>query len=318
MTTLDNPTMSPDLHLWTSHRHPVPLPAGHPFPVGKHAALVERLLADGVCRTETLHFSEPAPIEWILRVHAPDYVARAVEGTLGPAELRAFGLPWSPEIVLRARAALYGTVQAAHAALAHGVAGNLAGGSHHAFRDRAEGYCLFNDHAVAIAMLRAEGRALRPLIADLDVHQGNGTAALFADDPHVFTYSIHARYNYPTRKEASSLDVTLEDGCTDEVFLDTLEATLPDALVRHAPDLVLYQAGVDGLLEDRFGRLALTIEGLAKRDERLFTWCEGVGAPVAVTLGGGYAQPLALSVEAHANVYRAARASLMRRTAVSG
>jgi acetoin utilization deacetylase AcuC-like enzyme len=302
------------LHLWTSHRYPVPLPPGHPFPAGKHAPLVERLLAGGICAPSTLHLSEPAPIEWLHRVHAPEYVTRATDGRLAPSELRAFGLPWSPELVLRARAALFGTVMAARAALENGIAGNLAGGSHHAFRDRGEGYCLFNDHAVAIALLRAEGRARRPFVADLDVHQGNGTAAMFAGDSSVFTYSIHARNNYPARKEAGTLDVALDDEANDEAFLAALDDTLPGALERHAPDLVLYQAGVDGLAEDRFGRLALTIEGLARRDERLFQWCERIGVPVVVTLGGGYAQPLALSVEAHANVFRAARDALARRS----
>jgi acetoin utilization deacetylase AcuC-like enzyme len=303
------------LHLWTSHRFTVPLPAEHPFPSGKHAPLVARLLEQGVCDATHLHPTEPAPLDWLALVHAPEYVERAVTGALSAAELRAFGLPWSPELVTRARAALSGTVMAARAALAHGVAGNLAGGSHHAFRDRAEAYCLFNDLAVAIAVLRAQGAARRPFIADLDVHQGNGTAVLFADDPTVFTYSIHARHNYPARKEQSTLDVPLDDGCDDAGFLDALDRTLPESFERHAPDLVLYQAGVDGLAEDRFGRLSMTHAGLAARDERLFRWCEAVAAPVVVTLGGGYAQPLTLSVEAHAAVFRAARASLERRAA---
>ena len=271
------------------------------------------MLAERLVHEAHLHYSEPAPLEWILRVHDPAYVARVTDGALTAFELRVLGLPWSPQLVTRARAALYGTVMAARAALEQGVAGNLAGGSHHAFRDHAEAYCLFNDLAVAITLLRDEDRIRRPFVLDLDVHQGNGTAALFADDGNVFTYSIHSERNYPARKERSSLDVPLPDGCRDDEFLAALDATVPAALDRHAPDFVLYQAGVDALEQDRFGRLALTHDGLAARDARVFRWCEARGLPVAVTLGGGYGRPLESSVEAHVNVWREAAASLTRR-----
>jgi acetoin utilization deacetylase AcuC-like enzyme len=190
----------------------VPLPPGHPFPIGKYRALRERLLAEGVVVPAEVAPSEPAPVPWLAAAHDPAWVARALAGGLSREEERRLGLPWSASMVARARAAVFGTVQAAFAALEHGVAGNLAGGTHHAFFDRGEGYCLFNDHAVAIARLRAAGQAARPFIVDLDVHQGNGTAALFADDPAVFTLSLHARANYPLRKERSTLDVELEDG----------------------------------------------------------------------------------------------------------
>ncbi len=303
------------LHLWTSHIHPVPLPEGHPFPAAKYAPLVERLIAEELVREAHLHQSEPAPLEWIHRVHDAGYVARVLGGALTGAEVRVLGLPWSPQLVTRARAALFGTVMASRAALVHGVAGNLAGGSHHAFRDRAEAYCLFNDLAVAIALLREEQRVRRPFVLDLDVHQGNGTAAIFAGDPDVFTYSIHSERNYPARKEPSSLDVPLPDGCRDEEYLAALDATVPRALDQHAPDFVLYQAGVDALEQDRFGRLALTHDGLAARDARVFRWLEARGLPVVVTLGGGYGRPLEHSVEAHVNVWREAVASLGRRAA---
>jgi len=301
------------LHLWTSHRHPVPLPDGHPFPAAKYAPLVERLLAERLVHETHLHFSEPAPLEWIQRVHDADYIARVMDGGLTDAEVRVLGLPWSPGLVTRARAALFGTVMAARAALEYGVAGNLAGGSHHAFRDRAEAYCLFNDLAVAITLLRDEGKIRRPFVLDLDVHQGNGTAALFADDPDVFTYSIHSERNYPGRKERSTLDVPLPDGCRDDEYLAALDASVPKALDEHAPDFVLYQAGVDALEQDRFGRLTLTHDGLAARDVRVFRWCESRGLPVVVTLGGGYGRPLERSIEAHVNVWREAAASLVRR-----
>ncbi len=300
------------LHLWTSHLHPVPLPEGHPFPAAKYAPMVERLIAEELVAEAHLHLSEPAPLEWIHRVHDPSYVANILEGSLTDAEVRILGLPWSPQLVTRARAALYGTVMAARTALVHGIAGNLAGGSHHAFRDRAEAYCLFNDLAVVIELLRDEGRVRRPFVLDLDVHQGNGTAAIFAGDPAVFTYSIHSEHNYPARKEAGSQDIPLPDGCRDDEYLAALDATVPAALDRHAPDFVLYQAGVDALEQDRFGRLALTHEGLAARDERVFRWLEERRLPVVVTLGGGYGRPLELSVEAHVNVWRAAAAALRR------
>lgn len=307
------------LRVWASDHFDLPLPEGHPFPAAKYTLLRERLLADGVIAPHEVARSEPAPLEWLLEAHDADYVARVMEGRLDAAEVRRIGLPWSPGLVDRARAALFGTVMAAHAALEHGVAGNLAGGTHHAFRDRGEGYCLFNDVAVAIARLRrprSEGgaaAAARPFVLDLDVHQGNGTAAIFADDPTVFTFSIHGAGNYPLEKERGRFDLELADGAADDAYLAALDAHLPRLLDAHAPDFVFYQAGVDALASDRFGRLSLTHAGLAARDERVFAACEARGLPVAVTLGGGYARPIEDSVSAHAGVFRAARAARTRR-----
>ncbi len=309
--------MTHPLHAWTSHRFPVPLPPGHRFPVGKHAPLLERLVAEGVLDPAHVHPAEPAPLEWLTLAHDAAYVTRVLERGLAPAEERRLGLPWSPELALRARAATAGTVHAAFAALEHGVAGNLAGGSHHAYRDRAEAYCLFNDVAVAIAVLRAHGHARRPFVLDLDVHQGNGTAAMFAADPSVFTFSIHGATNYPLRKETGSLDVELPRGTGDAGYLEALDTHLAPALARHAPDIVFYQSGVDLLAEDRLGHLALTHAGLAARDTRVFAACERLGVPVVVTLGGGYGEPLEASIEAHAGVWRAARVARDRRDAVS-
>ena len=300
---------------WASDHFPVPLPEGHPFPIAKYARLRELLLCEGVLAPDAIARSEPAPREWLHAVHEPAYVARMLAGELDAAEVRRLGLPWSPELVARARAAVFGTVMAARAALVHGVAGNLAGGTHHAFRDRGEAYCLFNDHAIAIALLRREGDARRPFVVDLDVHQGNGTAAIFADDPDTFTYSLHARHNYPLRKESSTLDVELEDGAGDDALLAALDAKLPAALDRHAPDLAFYQAGVDALHADRLGRLRVTHAGLTERDRRVFAWLESRGVPVVLTVGGGYGRPLETTVEAHANVWRAARAARERRPA---
>jgi acetoin utilization deacetylase AcuC-like enzyme len=311
----DAPARAKPLLAWSSDHFAVPLPEGHPFPMPKYAALRRRLLEAGVLSAEEINRSEAAPIEWITRAHDPAYVERAVTGTLADDEVRRLGLPWSEALVVRARAAVYGTVMAAAAALEHGVAGNLAGGTHHAFRDRGEGYCLFNDLAVAIHLLRAEGAVCRPFIVDLDVHQGNGTASIFRDDPSVFTFSVHGAGNYPLRKERSTLDIDLPDGCGDDDYLETLDRFLPAALAEHEPDIVLYQAGVDPLAEDRLGRLRLTHAGLAARDERVLRLCEARGVPAVITLGGGYGQPLEASIEAHVNTWRAARRARDRRPA---
>ncbi len=301
---------------WASDHFEVPLPAGHPFPMTKYRALRERLLAEGVLIAGEVARSDEAPIEWLLRAHEADFVARALDGRLGADAVRRLGLPWSAALVARARGAVYGTVRAAEAALVHGVAGNLAGGTHHAFFDRGEGYCVFNDIAVAIHHLRAGGLAARrPFVADLDVHQGNGTAAIFAHDESVFTFSMHARTNYPLHKETGSLDVELEDGTGDDSYLALLDARLPAALDRHAPDLLFYQAGVDAHEADRLGRLKLTHAGLAARDRRVFDWCEARALPIVVTLGGGYSRPLEATIEAHANVWREARRARDRRPA---
>ena len=303
---------------WASDHHAFPLPEQHPFPLAKYTRVRETLLAGGVLEPHWVTRSEPAPVEWLERAHASDYVERTLAGRWTEAEVRRLGLPWSPALVTRARAALAGTVHAARAALVHGVAGNLAGGTHHAFPARGEAYCLFNDVAVTVALLRAEGRARRPFVLDLDVHQGNGTAACFAGDPDVFTFSLHARHNYPLQKERSSLDVELADGAGDDDVLAAIEAHVPAALDRHGPDLVFYQAGVDALASDRLGRLRMTHAGLAERDRRVFAWLEARRLPVCVTLGGGYSRPIDDTVQAHANVWRAARDARDRRPAVDG
>ncbi len=305
------------LRVWASDDYAVPLPPGHPFPMAKYRALRELLLAEGVVVAPRVARSEPAPVEWLQRAHDAAFVDRALTGALGTDEVRRLGMPWSEALVTRARAAVFGTVQAAFAALEDGVAGNLAGGTHHAFRDRGEGYCLFNDHAVAIAALRAAGHAARPFIVDLDVHQGNGTAAIFADDPTVFTLSLHGRTNYPLHKERSSLDVELEDGVGDDAYLAALDAVLEPSLAAHAPDFVLYQAGVDAHEHDRLGRLALTFDGIAARDARVLAACTARDVPVVITLGGGYGRPLESTVRAHASVFRAAAAALARRGAAT-
>lgn len=300
---------------WASDHHDFPLPPSHPFPLEKYTLVRERLLADATLMPGWVSRSDPAPREWLAWAHDVDYLDRTFGNEWTDAEVRRLGLPWSQALVTRASAALYGTVMASRAARIHGIAGNLAGGTHHAFRGHGEAYCLFNDVAVSIAMLRREGAAQRPFVLDLDVHQGNGTAAMFADDASVFTYSMHARHNYPTRKQISTLDIELEDGVGDAVVLAALDRTVPDALDAHRPDFVFYQAGVDALHTDRLGRLRMTHAGLAERDRRVFAWLEARDLPVVVTLGGGYGRPIETTVEAHCQVWRAARAARSRRPA---
>lgn len=300
--------MTRPLHAWTSHHYALPLPDAHRLPIAKNARLLERLLAEQVLEAAHVHASELAPREWLMAAHDEDYVARVFEGRLDAAEIRALGLSWSEALVARARAAVFGTVMAARAALVHGVAGNLAGGSHHAFRDRAEAYCLWNDLAIAIQVLRAQGRARRPFVLDLDVHQGNGTAAIFAGDDSVFTLSIHQENNYPVPKQQSDLDLGLADRAGDHEYLAALAAAL-ETVWRFAPDLVLYQAGADPYGEDQLGGLGLTRDGLERRDRELLGGCGTRGIPVVVTLGGGYARRLEDTIAIHTTTCRIALAS---------
>jgi acetoin utilization deacetylase AcuC-like enzyme len=284
----------------------VPLPAGHRFPIGKYRLLREMLERDGFVRPAELRESHPIQVESLLLAHTPQYVESVVRGTLDSGDQRRLGFPWSEELVLRSRCSAGGTLAAAFAALEDGVAGNLAGGTHHAFADHGEGYCTFNDHAVAIRTLQREGRIRRAAVVDLDVHQGNGTAAIFAGDPDVFTFSMHGAKNFPFRKQRSSLDLELPDGCGDREYLETLEQHLPSAI--EGADIVFYQGGVDPLAEDTLGRLSLTHGGLRARDRLVFEAARSRALPMVLTLGGGYARPIDLSALAHAGTYREARA----------
>jgi acetoin utilization deacetylase AcuC-like enzyme len=287
-------------------RHLVPLPPGHRFPIGKYRMLREILDREGLVGSEELCESQPIDPELLLLVHTREYVDSVLRGTLAEGDLRRLGFPWSEELVLRSRASAGGTLAAAFAALEDGVAGNLAGGTHHAFADHGEGYCTFNDHAIAIRALLLEGRIESAAVVDLDVHQGNGTAAIFATDPAVFTFSMHGAKNFPFRKERSSLDVELRDGCGDHEYLEALEQHLPSAL--ETADIVFFQGGVDALEEDTLGRLSLTHAGLRARDRMVFEAVRRRALPIVLTLGGGYARPLEASALAHAGTYREARA----------
>ncbi len=296
------------MRVFHSDSHLVALPAGHRFPMPKYRLLRQALLEGGLLRADELVAAEPVPLAALALVHSARWVQAVVEGHLSEPEVRRLGFPWSEALVLRSRAAVGGTCAAARLALEQGFAGNLAGGTHHAFADHGEGFCVFNDIAVSIRALQAEGRIARAAVVDLDVHQGNGTAALFADDPSVFTFSMHGQHNFPFRKQRSTLDVGLEDGTGDEAYLDALYRHLARVLDAAQPELVYYQAGVDPLAGDTLGRLSLSLGGLEARDRFVFESARHRELPLVVTLGGGYARPLARTVAAHVGTYRAARA----------
>ncbi len=286
----------------------VPLPDGHPFPMQKYRELRLALVREGVLRADELVLAEPAPLEAIRAVHDPAYANAFVAGALAEEAQKRIGFPWSEGLVRRTLASAGGTLAAARAALEDGLAGNLAGGTHHAHRGFGSGYCVFNDLAVAATALLAEGRVARVLVFDVDVHQGDGTAAIFRGDARIVTASVHGARNFPLRKETSDLDVELPDGTRDAAYLAAVEQALERALALAAPDLVLVQAGVDPLEADRLGRLCVSAEGLAARDALVLGALRARGLPVALTLGGGYARPIELSVAAHVATYRAAKA----------
>lgn len=263
----------------------LPLPDGHRFPMEKY-----RLLRESVARLPEVRLEVPeaAPDEALLRVHTPSYLDAVLQGRLTRDEVRRIGFPWSRELVERSRRSVGGTLAAARWALREGVAVNLAGGTHHAFPDHGEGFCVFNDVAVAARDVQAAGLASRVAILDLDVHQGNGTAAVFQGDDSVLTLSVHGASNYPFRKESGDLDVALPDGTGDEGFLEAVDHAL--ALLRQwRPELILYVAGVDPWEGDALGRLSVTREGMAARDRRVTTAAEEAGVPLAVVMSGGYA-----------------------------
>lgn len=283
----------------------LPLPTGHRFPMSKYARLREHLTGDTGLE---LRVPAAATDAELLRVHAPAYVRAVVDGSLPREAVRRIGFPWSPELVERSRRSVGGTIGAARSALEDGRGANLAGGTHHAYADRGEGFCVFNDVAVAARTLQSEGRVRRVAVVDLDVHQGNGTAAIFARDPSVLTTSVHGASNYPFRKEASDVDVALDDGASDEPYLDAVSRVL-DRAIAHRPDLIFYVAGADAYEGDKLGRLAVTAEGLAERDRSVFAAAESAGCPVAVVMAGGYAPDVDRIVEIHAHTVReAARA----------
>jgi len=295
------------MRLFFTDHYVLPLPEGHRFPMEKYARLRERVAAE-IVPPHALVAPEPATDEELLRVHDAAYLARVVSGTLAREEIRRIGFPWSAEMVERSRRSTGATLGACRAALTEpeGIAVNLAGGTHHAFADRGEGYCVFNDTAVAARAMQAEERAARILVVDCDVHQGNGTASIFRGDPSVFTFSIHGAKNFPFRKEQSDLDVELPDGTGDAEYSAALERGLGQALGRFEPDLAVYVSGADPFEGDRLGRLRVSKDGLAARDRFVLETLRSRGIPVAVTMAGGYAKNVVDTVAIHFETVRIA------------
>ena len=303
------------MRLWTHDRWRFPLPDHHRFPIDKYGLLRERVVADGIARAEEVLEPDPAPWAWLEAVHDGGLLERIRGGTLTLREARGLGLPWSPELVERGRRAVGGSVAAARHALEHGVGMNLGGGTHHAGRDFARGYCLFNDVAVALRVLRGEGLADRALVVDCDVHQGDGTAQLLGPDPRAFTLSLHGARNYPFQRIPSDLDVELPSGTGDERYLQALDEALEHAIPRARADLAFYLAGADPWVGDRLGRLALTKAGLRARDELVLDRLLGAGVRVCVVLAGGYAEDIRDTVDINAATAAAVAA---RQTAQPG
>jgi acetoin utilization deacetylase AcuC-like enzyme len=297
----------------------VALPPGHPFPISKYQLLKEALLREGLLAGEDLIAPQCLGLDDMALVHTREYLAKLESGTLTVSEQRRLGMPWSDALWMRSRLAAGGTLLAARLALRDGVAGNLAGGTHHAFADHAEGFCVLNDVAIAITKLRTEGRIRRAAVVDLDVHQGNGTAAIFEGSVEVVTFSMHGERNYPLAKMRSTVDVALADGTDDDAYIEALDRHLPEVLdgagprgagplplgASH-PDIVFYLAGVDIAVGDRYGKLAVTEDGIRRRDGRVISEINSRGIPFVIVLGGGYASSPARTAELHAHAFRAA------------
>jgi acetoin utilization deacetylase AcuC-like enzyme len=290
-------------------RYVLPLPAGHRFPMAKYSRLRARVAEE--LNDVSLVEPDAATEGQLSLAHAPEYIERVLRGTLAAAEIRAIGFPWSPEMVERSRRSAGATIGACRAAAVDGVSVNLAGGTHHAQRDRGAGYCVFNDAAIAARVVQSDSarmrRQLRLAIIDLDVHQGDGTAQILALDDSVFTLSLHGERNFPFRKRASDLDVALPDGTTDDVYLAALDAALTELRQRFKPQFVIYLAGADAHGDDRLGKLALTIDGMARRDRRVLDFAEALDVPIALAMAGGYGRELETTVALHLQTVRAAR-----------
>jgi acetoin utilization deacetylase AcuC-like enzyme len=288
--------------LFCCDHHDLPLPAGHKFPLAKYRLLREALECDREFEVQRAPPADPAVIEL---AHDSSYVRGFLDGTLDQKIVRRIGFPWSEGLVARTLCSVGATLAATSQAMQTGFSGALAGGTHHAFYSEGSGFCVFNDIVVAIRQL---GR--RAAVVDLDVHQGDGTAALLAEDRNVLTVSLHGAHNFPFRKQASRIDIAFPDGTGDEEYLRALEGVLP-RVATFAPDVVFYQSGVDALATDKLGRLALSLEGLKQRDLLVFETVKAMGVPIVITLGGGYSEPIERTVEAHAATYRTAARVLL-------
>jgi acetoin utilization deacetylase AcuC-like enzyme len=284
----------------------LPLPEGHRFPMRKYALLRQRVAESGIVASEQMIIPHAASNAELLRAHTADYIRRCQAGALTPQEIRRIGFPWSPQMVERSRRSSGATIEACRAALEDGVSANLAGGTHHAYADHGEGYCVFNDSAVAARAMQAERRAERVVIIDCDVHQGNGSAAILAGDDTIFTFSIHGAKNFPFHKEQSDLDIALDDGTEDAEYLAALDHGLCQAIELSRAGLAIYLAGADPFADDKLGRLALSKQGLAARDRMVFEYCRQAGLPIAITMAGGYAREIEDTVDIHFQTLRGA------------
>jgi acetoin utilization deacetylase AcuC-like enzyme len=294
------------MHVYYSDNYTVPLPAGHRFPMEKYRLLRLELLRQGILHEDELRQPDLPSREQVTLAHSTEYYDAFESGTIDPMIIRRIGLPWSKELFYRSLASVGGAMGAARAALEHGIGGNLAGGTHHAFRDSGEGFCVFNDFAVVILNLIKSGLIHRAAIVDLDVHQGNGNSSILGNNPDVFILSMHGAKNYPFTKVPSTIDVELADNTGDDDYITALNKYLP-AVFEFKPDIVLYQAGVDPLKEDSLGRLSLTKAGLMERDRIVIGECMKRNIPVSLGLGGGYSKPIEHTIEAYAGTYRVAK-----------
>ena len=293
-------------HIYYSPYYYADIGEGHVFPIKKFELVRDKLLAEGTLHADEIIEPQPAKVEDLLLVHTEDYITRLVDGNLTAKEVRKLGLPWSNSLVRRTFLAVSGTINASLHALETGVASNLAGGTHHSFPDRGEGFCVLNDVAIAIRVLQRDNLAKRFLIIDCDVHQGNGTAFIFQDDEEVFTFSMHGAKNYPLFKEKSNLDIELPDKTADAEYLETLDEALPRVFL-HNPDLVFYLGGADPFEKDKLGRLGLTMDGLRQRDEMVIEYAKAHHVPLVTVMSGGYAADINDTVEIHCNTIRAVK-----------
>ena len=284
-----------------------PLPEKHRFPMIKYELLPKQLLYEGTCTPEQFFSPKPIDKDTVLRVHTAAYYEQLCALTLSKSEVRGLGFPLSKALVHREHVIAQGTIDGAEHALTHGIAMNIAGGTHHAYADRSEAFCMLNDQAIAAQWLLDNGRANKVLILDLDVHQGNGTAAIFSNHKDVFTFSMHGEKNYPFRKETSDWDIGLADQTDDTAYLKILADVLVDLHQKVQPDFVFYLCGVDVIAQDKLGRLGLSVAGCKQRDEMVLQWCRRHALPVQCSMGGGYVPDLSVLVEAHANTFRLAQ-----------
>jgi acetoin utilization deacetylase AcuC-like enzyme len=294
------------MHVLYSDQFVLPLPPEHRFPIQKYALLHQQAVAEQMVPSTHLHEPSVAADADVLRAHAPAYLARLMQGSMSTQEMRKIGFPWTPALVERERRVAGATIDACRWAMRDGCAANLAGGTHHAFRDHGAGYCVFNDGVVAARVAQAEGLVQRVVVLDCDVHQGDGTAALVRDDPTIFAFSIHGAKNYPFHKQQGDLDVALPDGTADDAYLSALQDGVRIALARARADLAIYVAGADPYADDRLGRLAVSQAGLQTRDALIYDACDAAGLPLVITMAGGYARNIADTVAIHAATIRSA------------